>query len=333
MKLRNIIGAVLCATVLLTSLCSCTFISSTKREKEPVLTVGEYEVPYEFYYYVTMNLKKDLPYATAEEIESEAFEMFKEIYAVFSLAEDFGIAYDDEYIASVADDAAKLAIEECGGKKEYKEALAKSYMNDSVFRFLKKHSQTAEGLIISLKQSGKYPTEADGIKALALSDEFICVKQILIMTEDSIKAAENTYFSTGEEHTDEEALEIANEAYSRATAGDDFDELVREYGESLYMFNNTDGYYVTRGMWEQVNEDAVFALDVGEISPVIKSESGYSIFLRCEKSEAYIEANTDELSKDYYEAQYNLLLTERIEEMEIKTLAAYENIVAEETEK
>ena len=48
-------------------------------------------------------------------------------------------------------------------------------------------------------------------------------------------------------------------------------ELVKKYGESLYMINNTDGYYVCRGMWEKENEDAVFALDEGEISEVIKS--------------------------------------------------------------
>ncbi|MBQ4066380.1 MAG: peptidylprolyl isomerase [Clostridia bacterium] len=334
MKLINkTVCIALCAAMVLLSLCSCTMLSSSAREKEPVLTVGEYSVPYELYYYITMNLRKDLPDATEEEIEAEAFEMLREIYGVFALAEEYDISFDDEDVEKVVDEAAQLAIEECGGKKEYKEALGKSYMNDSVFRLLKKHSHVADVVHTSIINSGKYPLDAEKIKALAMSDEFIRVKQILIMTEDSINSAEDTYFTTGEEHTDEEALAIANEAYEKAMAGEDFDSLVDEYGEALHMFNNTDGYYITRGMWEEENENAAFALEIGEISPVVKSSSGYSIFLRCEKSEAYIEANTDSLADDYYTAQYNLLLLEKIEGLEIKKLEAYESMLKEESEK
>lgn len=325
MRRSRMIALVLCAALLISSLASCTVISSTAEEKKTVMTVGGYDVPYELYYYISENLKADMPEACADTIEAEVFEIIKEIYAVFSLGEDFGIAFDDKYISSVADDAAALAIEECGSKKAYKKALAESNMNDSVFRFLERHSKTADELLSAITDSGKYPKGKENIIALAGGEEFVCVKQILVMSENSISTVEDTYFSTGETHTEEEALAIAEKAQKRAAQGEDFDMLVKEYGESLYMFNNTDGYYVCRGMWEEVNEEAVFSLQIGEVSQVIKSESGYSIFLRCEKSADYIEGHTDTIANDYYRAQYNILLEERIDELEITTNELYDS--------
>lgn len=326
MNLRKILCLFICVITVISSLTSCASLASTADEKKIVMTVGDYEVPYELYYYITMNLKKDLPDATDEEIDKEAFEMLCEMYAVFSLAEDFGIDADDEYIASIADDAALLAIEECGGKKEYKEALAETYMNDSVFRFLKRHSQTADELLSAIIESGKYPTKESALKKLFGSDEFICIKQILVMSENSISSADDTLYLTGEKHTDEEARKIAEEARDKALGGEDFDALVNKYGESLYMFNNTNGYYVCRGMWDKSNEDAVFALEVGEVSEVIESPTGFSVFLRCEKSDKYIDSHVDDLANEYYKAQYNILLNERIEEMTVKTNEAFEDL-------
>ncbi|MBQ2729276.1 MAG: peptidylprolyl isomerase [Clostridia bacterium] len=324
--MKRIISLLLCASLLLVALSSCTVLSSTSREKETVLLVGDYEVPYELYYYIFENLKADMPDANEETIEKEAFEMLREIYAVFELAKDFGIDPDGEYITSIADDAAKMAIEECGGKKEYKKALGESFMNDSVFRFMKKHSQTADEILSAIMNSDKYPKTDEEIIAVAKSDEFVCVKQILVMSENSVNTYDDTLFTPAENHTDEEALGIAKKALERARAGEDFDTLVSEYGESLYMFNNTDGYYVCRGMWEDVNEECIFGLEVGEISDVIESRSGYSVFLRCEKDDAFIESKVDNIAKDYYSAQYNLLIEERVAELEVKTTEAYDSI-------
>ena len=291
------------------------------------MTVGEYDVPYELYYYLSENLKADMPDADKEAIEAEVFEMVKELYAVFTLGEEFGISADDKYIESIADDAAKLAIEECGGKEEYKKTLAENHMNDSVFRFLKKHRQIADEILSAIMDSEEYGMDAEGVKSLVMSEEFACVKQILVMGESSISSVDDTSFIAAEKHTDEEALAIAEKARAEAVAGADFDALVNEYGESLYMFNNTDGYYACHGMWDSVNEDAVFALEVGEISEVIESEKGYSVFLRCEKSEQYVEDHVDTLAESYYNAVYNILLQEEIDSLTVKTNDVYEGYV------
>ena len=331
MRYIKLVSFVCFAAILLSCLSSCTVLSSTKDEKTVVMTVGEYEVPYELYYYITENLKKS--YSDEETIKAEREKTLVDIYSVFALAESYGISFDDEYIASIADDAAKFAIEDCGGKSEYKKALAKNYMNDSVYRFLERYSATAAEVLSAVTSSSKIPKDDEGIIALAKSDEFIRVKQILVVGESGTESVDDTYFQTKEPHTNEEAMAIAKKAYDRAKAGEDFDSLVKEYGESLFMFNNTDGYYICRGMWDEVNEEAAFALQVGEVSEVIESDSGYSVFLRCEKSDAYIESHADDIRDDYCKAEYELALGKVRSEMKVSETEALSEMLEKENEK
>ncbi len=327
--IRRIISLIICAAVLCTCAAGCSSLASTAEEKRAVLTVGDYEVPYELYYYVSMNLRRDMPKADDKTIEAEAFEMLSEIYAVFDLAEDYGIAFDDKYIASVADDAAKRAIDECGSKSEYKKALEKNYMNDSVFRFLKKHEQTADEILSALMSSGKYPSTNDAMLAAVLSEDFVAVKQVIVLFEKSVTIGENTYFSTGAEHTKEEALKIAETVLEKAQSGEDFDSLMKEYGESLILGEQ----YVCRGMWNKAEEEAIFSLSEGQLSAVIEGESGYSVFLAVPKNEKNIEKSLDSITASYFEAQYNILLEKRIEAIEVKPLEAYESYAGKKDEK
>ncbi|MBE6713810.1 MAG: hypothetical protein E7575_00805 [Ruminococcaceae bacterium] len=307
------------------SLFSCSPLKSTKKERTVIMTVGEYKVPYEVYYYISKNLESEK--LDEKSLKAEAIDMIKEIYAVFSLAEEYGISFDDKYIKANADKAAEQAIEACGGEKEYANELDKSYLNDSTYRFLERHNLTAESLLLKIKDSKEYAMDRKAKLAFANSDELIRIKQILITGEGGTAGVDDTYYLTNVEHTDEQALAIAEEAHKKALAGEDFDKLVSEYGESLFMFNNTDGYYLCRGMWDKEAEDAAFALEIGEISPVIKTDGGYSVLLRCEKSDEYILNNLDEITEDYYKALYKLLIEERKGELEVKTNSAYDKYV------
>lgn len=319
-------AALLTAAAMLLCACGCgDILSSDEQERETVLYIGDFEVPYEVFRYFVMNYKND-GVTDPDEIERLAKDAAASVYAVLALAKDYGIDADNDYINAVCDRAAQSAESECGGKTEYKESLAKSYMNDSVFRFMTRINELRDELYVRMAEEGDIDTSDERMKEIAESDEFICVKQILILGETSSRTQDGTIVSPAAKHTEKEAAALAKEARERATGGEDFDALVAEYGESLFMFSNTDGYYICRGMWEAENEDAVFALDIGEVSEVVHSSSGYSVFKRCEKSSEFIEKNIDSISTDYYGAVLARAVDGKSAEMDIREADAYADI-------
>ena len=92
------------------------------------------------------------------------------------------------------------------------------------------------------------------------------------------------------------------------------------------MIRNTDGYYLCRGMWEDVNENAVFALKEGEISEVIESDAGFSIFLRCPKNEEYVKENLDTVADNYGRAYFNACVEEVRATLNTKALPALDSL-------
>ena len=92
------------------------------------------------------------------------------------------------------------------------------------------------------------------------------------------------------------------------------------------MMQNTDGYYICRGMWETVNEDAAFALGVGDISPVVKSRAGFSVFQRCEKNEERIEAQISSIAESYGKAVFALYVENVRDSLQAEKLDKYNEI-------
>lgn len=314
LKIRTAICAVLTAAICLGG-CAAD-LSSSKEERETVMRVGDYDVPYEVLRYYVMNFRAD----GVDDPDGRAKEAIKSLYAMMSLAADYDIDANGEYISSLANDTVNEAIADCGGEKEYKKAIAENNMNDSVFRLLSKNSILREEIYVKMLSAGDIDTDENHMREIIGSDEFICVKQILIMGENSQNTQDGTVVTPAKTHTDEEAAALAETARERAESGEDFDSLVAEYGESLYMFSNTDGYYLCRGMWDIENENAAFALEIGEVSSVIKSRAGYSVFKRCEKSSEYIEKNLNKISNDYYGALLALAVEDRAKDMSIEML-------------
>lgn len=310
MSLKNILrracAAGLTFSVIL-SLTACSRIpKSTKAERETVLSIDGFEVPYEQFRYLACNYMDtyangDENYWTAENaalaqdaIFDQCFDTLCIQYATLSLCREYGIDRDSSAITEVVDALVASSVKEYGDEKAYVTALRESYMNDSVYRFFTTVRVCQEELYYALLEKGVIEPKDENLYPLLEDDTFIRVKQILIQNDPGEDPEENR--------------KKAEELHSRAAAGEDFDALVQSDGEDLYMFNNTDGYYICRGVWYHEFEDAAFALEVGEISDVIRTAAGYSILLRCEKDPAYLQKNRDELCDDYRDAQFSLLI-------------------------
>lgn len=333
----RIISAAL-ACVLICSLASCGSLNSSAKEKETVMTVGEYEVPYELYRYLVLNYKLQITKnkddwndsekaeAMTREIEALVESSLRDLYAVFSLATEFGVDRENPAVDAAVKAELEATLNGYENKKAYADALSEGFMNHSTYELLQTNAICSDELYYKMMNDGAITADEETLREYIASDKFIRIKQILVVGESSNTTHDGTVYIPEESHTDEEAKAIAEAARTKALAGEDFDSLVAQYGESFQMFNNKDGYYICEGYWDDVNNDAVFALEIGEISPVIESAQGYSVFMRCEKEDAYIEAHFDELCNKYTEAQYSLKIEERAEGFEITKTELYDSI-------
>lgn len=141
----------------------------------------------------------------------------------------------------------------------------------------------------AMLNSGEIVTDREKLREIYFSDEFIRIKELMFSVQ---------------KHSAGECRALADEAEEALRAGADFDSYVNKNGESLFMFKNSDGYYITRGIWDIALEDAAFSLGIGEISGVIEGGDGCRILMRAEKESSYIDENESTLFDTYREGVF-----------------------------
>lgn len=115
------------------------------------------------------------------------------------------------------------------------------------------------------------PSDAE-IKA-AYEQEYVHVKHILI--SNTKEAAEGEEVDA--EAVKKEKKELADSVLAKAKAGNNFDSLVKEYGEDPGMTESPEGYTFTKGTMVAEFEAASYALAVGEISDLVETSFGWHI--------------------------------------------------------
>ncbi len=304
-------------------------LASSKEELTPVMTVGEYDVPFELYRYVALNYKNQYETglddtAAAElwlgesgkvllaELQEDTQDTILRLYATMSLAAQYNLTPDSALInETVATRMDEIYEGYDNDYDAYRESLEPYFMNDSVYRFLVQDQVLTEELFYAMLNKGEIISDEDALEDMIHSDNFIRVKQILI-------AADN-----GETDADNRAK--AQSILAKLDSGADFEKLLNEHGEDLYMFNNPDGYYICAGNRYAAFEEAAFALDIGEYSDVVQTEAGYSILMRYEKEERYLTVHFDDLCQEYFDSAYNALVQAHLETLNAVTLPALDD--------
>ncbi|MBQ7923364.1 MAG: peptidylprolyl isomerase, partial [Clostridia bacterium] len=193
----------------------------------------------------------------------------------------------------------------------YADTIGEYHMNDSVYRFLVQNETMGAELFYLLQNEGIIESDDDALRELMQSDTFVRVKQILISDTNG--------------KTDEENLALIQDIYSQLENGGDFETLLGMYGQDLYMFNNDDGYYIAPGSRYTEFEEAAFSLEVGEYSGIVKTLAGYSIIMRYEKDQEYLDTHFDELCQEYYDGAYNTILEAHAASLTMTPLPALDN--------
>ena len=113
------------------------------------------------------------------------------------------------------------------------------------------------------------------------SDMFLPFEQYMAEIEEPVAAKHilivGDYFDT-----DEELEAFAAELLERAVGGEDFDMLVSEYGQDPGMVQNPEGYTFVSGVMVPEFDEATRALEIGEISGLVRSAFGIHIIKRVE---------------------------------------------------
>ncbi len=323
-------GALLLSLSLLFSGCGDKNLASTKEELTPVMTVDGYDVPYELYRYVALNYKSEYEAGLDEgeaadlwlgepgkaqlaELTEDIEETIRHLYATLSLAADYNLTPDSALVNEAVSTRMDEIYESYDNNFDlYLEDMEPYFMNDSVYRFLTQDQVLTEELFYAMLNQGDIISDEDALRDMIHSDTFIRVKQILIASDNG--------------NTPEENKKKADGILTQLKNGADFETLLAENGEDLFMFNNPDGYYICQGNRYTDFEEAAFALDIGEYSDVVETEAGYSILLRLEKEETYLDTYFDDLCQEYFDAAYNALLEAHLATITVTPLPALDEI-------
>lgn len=302
---------------------------STSDDLRVVMTIGDYEVPFELYYYYFMNYKNqydggDNSYwddietnatkaAELEEIRASIIESIADCAATFDLCLKYDIDPDGKSVINAVNDTVIDYIEnQFGGVDEYLQNIESAYMNDSVFRYTMKYFECQTRLYHAMIENGTIPSDDETVFNYIINGGFCHAKQILILNDEGENPADN--------------YAKAKEALNSASTGVDFDTLVAKYGEDMNMVSNPDGYYFTHGELIEEFENAAFALGVGEISGIVESHLGYHIIKRCEIDPDYVVNNFDDFKESYLVSKFKEEVSSHAKELPVTKKPLYDEL-------
>ena len=198
-------------------------------------------------------------------------------------AKEAGITLTDEERSQArATEGMDETIKSYGvSKKTYADIMEKSQLINKYYS----HVSSNEAGVLSVSNE-------DITKKI--NEDYALVQHVLIMNKPE-----------GSEEVDEayakDAKKKAEEVLKKATAGENFANLIKEYNEDPGMESNPQGYlinkagYAADGQSQMVPEftEGTFAVNVGEVNPsLIESEYGWHIIKRCEINETHSDYMT-----------------------------------------
>lgn len=330
MKIRKLLRpcVMLLALVMAASLCGCSASGTmrpTARANRVVAKAGDIEITYDSLYYVTMTRIKELKTVYGEDAlsdpqrcaELDAFvkaNLLTRAEALISIGYDYGLDIEKGDIASNVQTEIDAILQGSfeGDEDAYAEGLNEMFMTD---RYLRAYLATENYLGSALVNEMLMRDEIDD------SDEKAWE---LIRSEDFLHTV-HVFIDRGNGKTDEEnranAAALQAKIAAKTTNEERYAEMRKELGGA---YNNDyfdllgNGYYFAKGETEKAYEDAAFALNEYEVSPVIEGFDGYYIIMRLPKDETYINEHFQELKEKTYYVKLNDMVDQRLASMTLE---------------
>ena len=235
--------------------------------------------------------------------------------AVYRLFDQYGLKLTEEDRQSV-EDARAAKIESLGGQAGYAAFLKTIGLTDKLYREILTVAPMYNQLKDYLYGEGgsKYMSEEEVRQAYA--DLYVHEVHIFISTAD-VETVE-----------DQDALYAkAEEAHARAVAGENFTDLILEYGDDVYMVEHPeDGYYLAQGdSGSDVIYEALFNLEIGEISDIVTVSNGFFIYKRLPVGEDYLDSvfSDGAMYDSYISTELSYYIMDVMTDYDIEYLTAY----------
>lgn len=296
----------------------CLRVNGKQVKTDYVFKINDDTVSADAYRYYFMNMKYqsdsgDDSFWTEEnaaELKDQVREYLTVNYAVLDYAKQNGITADAELLAEAesnyADDVA-----EYDSKSEFKDMLTTNYLTDEYYHQLLIDNLLQQKLVDTVFGNGGAHAFTDVEMTSIIRSEFVRVRYLAL-----------TYDETNRE----EKLALINELSSRISSGEDFIELVNEYGEDSTMNANPDGAYFSRGMLGDAFEDACYALEENELSGVVEVASTFYIIKRLPIEDTYVAENLDSLRSAYQQVIFSDLITELVDTYKLENGELYDSL-------
>lgn len=233
------------------------------------------------YYKINMGME------TVEEEDAEAFKNYvlQEVIGmevVCQIADELAIKLSSTE-SRLLDERIELYEKNMGGHDAFEEYLTKKGVSFDTYYKIQEYfalrSKVLDVMTDEITNDELYKYYTDN-KKMYLSEK-VTAKQIYIRTVDD----------TGMPYADSvvyEKRQFANEILRKIKSGEEtFDDMMNVYSQDVGKMSYPGGYTFGKGEMIQVFEDTAFALEKGEISDVVESDTGFHIILLVDRYKLY----------------------------------------------
>ncbi len=320
MKKRMRVLCVLLSVLLLLSMLGC----KSKQEKQNERVIGTcegYDVLYEELRYVALTYRDlledqygegiwDNP-ETAEqhraELEETVWRIMRNNYAVLATCAAYGLEKKDlesSEIKAAVDKSIQSAISAYGSKKAFREEIEQLYMTENLMRFTLSVAQLENELYYVLTSDlGVIMNSTDAFVDWLEQGNYVYVQHIFIENDKG------------------EDVE-ANRQKAEQVRG----ELLRgEHDVAYYISNginedisNVTPYYLVRDVYTEAMEEAAFEMtEVGDVSSVVETDSGFYVLVRMEDDSQTFLSRLPSVFTSYQWAKMEELVEEKKQNVSI----------------
>ena len=298
MKKRILTLAVAILTVLMAVTSCSSGIKSTDEQARVIGECGGYDVRYEELRFLTLTCKAELESKYGENIFSEVSsewignyskeleEMVKkqlcQNYASLITFKENGIKTTDGETKSYVNDCVEAIMEEYESEEEYLAYLEECYMTDHVLR----SNMALESCFYRYYDKIAKELDEEAYNAVMNADGFIRTMSIFIKNDKGEDVSRNR--------------KDAETVHAEILAGAPLSSYI---GTKYNQDTGICDYYFVKGYFDEEYEEAAFALEIGEISPVVETDEGFYIIQRMELSDTYMLGNIEALKSIYLECK------------------------------